>query len=58
MIGAGVDRAFGALQGEKHIPENLLNISYEEDLALNTLANALRGDVDHAAEYAGTILNS
>ncbi|HEY8189924.1 MAG TPA: hypothetical protein VIF12_04520 [Micavibrio sp.] len=58
LIGMGVDRFFGALQGEKHVSEHLLNISYEEDLALNKLAKALRGEVDHAAEHAGTIMNS
>ena len=58
LIGLGVDRFFGALQGERHVPEHLLNISYEEDVALNKLAKALRGHVDHVAEHAGTIMNS
>lgn len=44
------DRFFGAMQGEKYVSEDLLNISYSEDLALNALANALRGDIDHVAE--------
>ncbi len=49
-ISMTVERFFGALQGEKYAPENILNISYSEDIALNTLANALRGEVDSAAE--------
>lgn len=58
VIGIGVNRFFGALQGERYVSEHLLNISYEEDIALNKLAKALRGEVDHAAEHAGTIMNS
>lgn len=45
-----VDRFFGAMHGEKHVSADILNISYSEDIALNKLAMALRGDVDHAAQ--------
>lgn len=57
-VGIAIDRFFGALQGDSRASEDLLNISYEEDLALNTLAQSLRGNIDHAAEHAGTIMNS
>lgn len=42
-IGIAVDRFFGALRGEKYVSQDLLNISYSEDVALNTLAMSLRG---------------
>jgi hypothetical protein len=45
-----VDSFFGALQGEKHVSEDILNISYSEDIALNALAMALRGEIDLTAE--------
>lgn len=57
-ISMAVDRLFGILQREKFVSENILNVSYEEDLALNALAKALRGDVDDKAESAGIITNS
>lgn len=53
-----VYRIFGVLQREKFISENVLNVSYEEDLALNTLAKALRGDVNDPGESVGVIINS
>jgi hypothetical protein len=57
-ISIGVDRIFGIMHGEKYVSEDLLNISYEEDLALNELAKALRGGTDHIAEGAQMIANS
>lgn len=57
-ISIGVDRIFGIMHGEKYVSEDLLNISYEEDLALHELAKALRGDTDHIAEGAQMIANS
>ena len=57
-ISIGVDRVFGIMHGEKYVSEDLLNISYEEDLALNELAKALRGDVDDIAEGAQIITNT
>ncbi|MGZ9097313.1 MAG: hypothetical protein ACXW30_03335 [Micavibrio sp.] len=57
-ISIGVDRIFGIMHGEKYVSEDLLNISYEEDLALNELAKALRGAVDPIAEGAHIIANS
>lgn len=43
-LGIAIDRFLGTAHGEKHIAEDLLNISYEEDIALNKLARALRGE--------------
>lgn len=57
-IGMIVDRFFGAMRGEKYASEDLLNISYEEDIALNKLAMALRGEAEHATENAGIIVNT
>lgn len=45
-LSVAVDRVFGALQGEKFNPDDILNISYDEDQALNDLAKALRGGDD------------
>jgi hypothetical protein len=53
-----VYRFFGILQREKFVSERILNVSYEEDLALNTLAKALRGDINHVGESVGVITNS
>jgi hypothetical protein len=52
-IGLTFDRLFGIVQGEKYVSEDLLNISYNEDLALNALATALRG-----TDGAGMVSNS
>ena len=57
-ISIGVDRLFGIMHGEKYVSEDLLNISYEEDLALNELAKALRGEVNDLAEGAQMITNT
>ncbi len=57
-ISIGVDRIFGIMHGEKYVSDDLLNISYEEDLALNKLAKALRGEADDIAEGAHIITNS
>lgn len=53
-----VYRFFGILQREKFVSEKILNVSYEEDLALNTLAKALRGDNNNVSESVGIITNS
>lgn len=57
-ISIGVDRLFGIMHGEKYVSEDLLNISYEEDLALNELAKALRGEVNDMSEGAQIITNN
>ena len=57
-ISIGVDRLFGIMHGEKYVSDDLLNISYEEDLALNELAKALRGEVNDLAEGAQMITNT
>lgn len=57
-ISIGVDRLFGIMHGEKYVSEDLLNISYEEDLALNELAKALRGEVNDMSEGAQIITNT
>lgn len=43
-LGVWIDRLLGTAHGEQYIAEDLLNISYEEDVALNKLARALRGE--------------
>lgn len=57
-ISIGVDRIFGIMHGEKYVSEDLLNISYDEDLALNELAKALRGEVNDISEGTQIITNS
>lgn len=57
-ISIGVDRILGAVQGEKYVSSDLLNISYSEDIALNELATALRGEVDDIAEKARIVTHS
>jgi hypothetical protein len=57
-ISVMIDRLFGIVQGEKFVSETVLNVSYEEDLALNALAKALRGDADTAVNSIGLIVNS
>ncbi len=57
-ISIGVDRIFGIMHGDKYVSEDLLNISYDEDLALNELAKALRGEVNDISEGAQIITNS
>ena len=53
-----IDRLFGIIQGEKFVSEDILNISYEEDRALNQLAQTLRGDVEDATKSVGVIVNN
>lgn len=57
-LSIGVDRLFGIMQGEKYVSEDLLNISYEEDLALNELAKALRGETNDLAEGSQMMTNT
>lgn len=57
-IGTAIDRVLGAVQGDRQGSEDLLNISYEEDRALNDLSIALRGDVNDMAERTRIITNS
>lgn len=57
-ISIAVDRLFGIMHGEKYVSEDLLNISYEEDVALNELAKALRGEVNDLAEGSQMITNT
>lgn len=58
MIGLGVGRLFGFIHGERFVSEDILNISYEEDIALNKLAQTLRGDVGDGTKAVGVIANS
>jgi hypothetical protein len=58
MISIGIDRLLGTIHGEKYVSSQLLNISYEEDLALNTLAQALRGEVNEISEKTRIITHS
>ena len=53
-----IDRLFGIIHGEKFVSDDILNISYEEDIALNKLAQVLRGDVEDGTKAVGVIVNS
>ncbi|WP_435641244.1 hypothetical protein [Micavibrio aeruginosavorus] len=44
-LGIMVDGLLGIVRGEHYSSSELLNISYEEDIALNALAEALRADL-------------
>lgn len=57
-LSIAVDRLFGIMQGEKYVSDDLLNISYEEDLALNELAKALRGETNDLAEGSQMMTNT
>jgi len=57
-ISIGIDRILGTIQGDKFVASDLLNISYEEDRALNALAQALRGEVNELAEKTRIITHS
>lgn len=50
-----LDKLLGLLTGQRYESEALLNISYEEDLALAQLSKALRVGVDDVAENAAII---
>jgi hypothetical protein len=52
MFKINIDKILGAFTGKKFESESLLNISYEEDLVLAKLSEALRVDVDDEAESA------
>lgn len=51
-LGIMVDGLLGIVRGEHYSSSELLNISYEEDIALNTLAEALRADLVAQVEKA------
>ena len=50
-----LDKIVGKFRGESYETEKLLNISYEEDLMLAKLADALRAGIDDHAEDTAVI---
>ena len=57
-VSLGFNRLFSLFHGEARPSSDILNISYQEDLALNELAKALRGETDDAAESARIITHT